>query len=128
MSETSKKRIIYVDDDLELTQLVQTWLEDHGYEVLVANDGEEGLELILTESPDLIILDVVMPGLSGWEVVKYLRTKSAWNDVPVLMLTGIGATLNEMTSPLYGADGHLDKPFDLDELAAKVASLFEAVR
>ncbi len=126
MSEGARARIVYVDDDLELTRLVQGWLQDEGYEVFVANDGEEGLGTILVEQPDLIILDVMMPGLTGWEIVKHLRTKPDWQAVPVLMLTGIGETLNAMTSPLYGANDHLDKPFDLDELTYKVEALLQA--
>ena len=123
MAEDARARIVYVDDDLELTRLVQGWLQDEGYEVIIANDGEEGLGTILVEQPELIILDVMMPGLTGWEIVKHLRTKPDWQDVPVLMLTGIGETLNAMTSPLYGASDHLDKPFDLDELSIKVEAL-----
>lgn len=116
-------RIVYVDDDLDLTRVVTSTLEQEGYEVTVAHDGEAGLETILTEQPDLIVLDVMMPKLNGWEVAKYLRSKPEWKDTPILMLTGIGKTLNDMTAPLYGADDHLDKPFDFDDLLAKVAAL-----
>ena len=65
-------RILYVDDDLELTRLVQCCLEDEGYEVLIANDGEEGLGSVITEQPDMVILDVMMPQLNGWEIAKYI--------------------------------------------------------
>ena len=116
-------RIVYVDDDLELRGVVSQVLEAEGYEVLLAADGEEGLGLILTENPDLIILDVMMPRQNGWEVAKALRSKPEWEEVQILMLTGIGATLNEMTAPLYGANAHLDKPFEFDALLAKVAEL-----
>ena len=71
----SKGRIVYVDDDLELTRLLQITLEDEGYEVFVANEGEEGLGTILEEQPDLVILDVMMPGLNGWELARYLRER-----------------------------------------------------
>jgi two-component system response regulator MprA len=118
-------RIAYVDDDQDLTELVKRAMEEEGYQVLTANDGEEGLELILTEAPDLIILDVMMPKLNGWEVARYLRSKLEWADTPILMLTGIGKTLNDMTAPLYGATDHLDKPFDFDELVVKVRSLLK---
>jgi DNA-binding response OmpR family regulator len=127
MADAPKARIVYTDDDLELTRLVKNWLEEDGYEVIVANDGEEGLETILVEQPDMVILDVMMPGLNGWQITKYLRSKPDWNDTPILMLTGIGSSLNEMTSPLYGANDHLDKPFDLDDLSAKVAELLGTV-
>ena len=122
----SKARVVYVDDDMELTRLVQLSLEDEGYEVVVANDGEEGLGTILEEKPDLVILDVMMPGLNGWEVAKYLREREEWNDTPILMMTGIGAALNDLTAPLYGANDHLDKPFDIDELIVRVENLLGA--
>ncbi|MEZ4265024.1 MAG: response regulator transcription factor [Myxococcota bacterium] len=119
----AQARILYVDDDLELTQLVKGYLEQEGYEVLIANDGEEGLGAILTEDPDLVILDVMMPQLNGWEIAKYMRERDAFDGVPILMLTGIGPALNEMTAPLYGANDHLDKPFELDDLVEKVGAL-----
>ncbi len=112
----TRPRVIYVDDDLELTRIVQSSLEDEGFEVLTANDGESGLELILIEACDVVILDVMMPGLTGWEITKHLRTKPAFAKLPIVMLTGIGERMNEMTAPLYGASAHLDKPFDLEDL------------
>lgn len=116
-------RICYVDDDVELTRMVSQALADEGWEILTANDGESGLELILSEQPDLILLDVMMPGLTGWEICKYIRTKPDWANTPILMLTGIGERMNAMTAPLYGADAHLDKPFDIDELIETVRQL-----
>ena len=120
MAET---RILYADDDLELTRLVGDCLSAEGYELIIANDGEEGLEKLITEQPDLVILDVMMPQLNGWEIVRYMREKDEYRDIPVLMLTGIGPTLNEMTAPLYGANDHLDKPFEIDDLVRKVSAL-----
>ena len=116
----AQARVLYADDDLELTQLVKASLEDEDYEVLIANDGEEGLTLLLSEEPDLVILDVMMPQLNGWEIVRYMREREQWKNTPVLMLTGIGPVLNEMTAPLYGANDHLDKPFEMDELVQKI--------
>ncbi len=121
----AKGRIVYVDDDLELTRIVESALMDEGYEVVVAHDGEEGLGTILTEQPDMVILDVMMPQLNGWEIAKYMREREVWNDTPIMMLTGIGAALNEMTAPLYGANGHLDKPFDIEDLVEMVSQLLE---
>jgi DNA-binding response OmpR family regulator len=116
-------RIAYVDDDLELTRMVSDALSEEGWEILVANDGESGLELILSEQPDIILLDVMMPGLTGWEICKYIRSKPDWAGTPILMLTGIGERMNALTAPLYGADAHLDKPFDIDELVETVRQL-----
>lgn len=116
-------RIAYVDDDMELTRLVSTALEEEGWDVVVANDGEAGLEMILVEQPDLIILDVMMPGLTGWEICKYVRSKPDWSNTPILMLTGIGERMNALTAPLYGADAYLDKPFDIDDVVETVRQL-----
>jgi chemosensory pili system protein ChpA (sensor histidine kinase/response regulator) len=116
-------RIAYVDDDLELRTVVSQFLEEEGYEVMLAADGDEGVGLILQERPDMVILDVMMPKQNGWEVAKSLRAHPELSDLPILMLTGIGATLNEMTAPLYGANAHLDKPFEFDELLDKVQKL-----
>ena len=120
---TGAKRIVYVDDDLELVRLVEGALADEGWDVITANDGETGLETILVEQPDLVILDVMMPGLTGWEISKYLRTKRDFADLPILILTGIGERMNALTAPLYGATAHLDKPFDLDDLLEVVRQL-----
>lgn len=115
--------IAYVDDDLELTRLVSGALEEEGWRVVVSNDGESGLEMILVEQPDMVILDVMMPGLTGWEICKYLRSKPDWKGTPILMLTGIGERMNALTAPLYGADAYLDKPFDLDDVVETVRQL-----
>ncbi|MFO0751517.1 MAG: response regulator [Myxococcota bacterium] len=118
-----KKLIVYVDDDLELVRLVEGALLDEGWEVMTAHDGENGLEAILVEQPDLVILDVMMPGLTGWEISKYLRSKQDFADMPILMLTGIGERMNALTAPLYGATAHLDKPFDIEDLLEIVRQL-----
>jgi CheY-like chemotaxis protein len=118
--------IVYADDDIELSSMVKSALEEEGYTVIVANDGEEGLETILVEQPDLIILDVMMPGLTGWEIAKHLRTKASFDATPIMMLTGIGERMNEMTAPLYGANAHIDKPFDIEDVIDTVAALLAA--
>ena len=114
-------RILLADDDIELLQIVKRKLgEQKRYELLEANNGEEALTLVLEEHPDLIVLDVMMPNLNGWEVCKYVKTKPELDDIGVIMLTAIGPNLNELTSPLYGADDYLDKPFNFTELEAKI--------
>ena len=117
------KHVVYVDDNLDLTRLVEAELQDAGYEITIANDGEEGLETILSVQPDMVILDVMMPLMNGWEVCKYLRNQERFKDLPILMLTGVGPVVNDMTSPLYGASDHLDKPFDMEELIERVDTL-----
>jgi DNA-binding response OmpR family regulator len=89
--------------------------------LLEASDGEEALKIARRDKPDLVILDVMMPGMTGWEVCRAIREDDGMASVGVIMLTGIGERLNEMTSPLYGADEYLDKPFDFGDLDALVA-------
>ena len=116
----SEITLLLADDTFEILSMVKKRFESRGYNIVEANNGEEALEQALTEHPHLMILDVMMPKMNGWEVCKYIRSKESLSDVGIIMLTAIGPTLNELTSPLYGADEHLDKPFDLDELEALV--------
>ncbi len=120
---TKKPTILAADDDVEILTLVVRQLKRLDANVLEANDGEDALKLVRREKPDLVVLDVMMPGMSGWEVCRAIREDESIAKTPVLMLTGIGERLNEMTSPLYGADDYLDKPFDFDELGERIQSL-----
>ena len=120
--------ILIADDDPDLRRLVRMYLESSEYTLIEANAGTDALEKILIECPDLVILDVMMPGMTGWEILRYMRTKSGYADIAVLMLTGIGAALNEMSSPMYGADDYLDKPFQEAELLTKVRRLLSSQR
>jgi DNA-binding response OmpR family regulator len=122
---TKKPTILAADDDVEILTLVVRQLKRLDANVLEASDGEDALKIARRERPDLVILDVMMPGMSGWEVCRAIREDQNIAATPVLMLTGIGERLNEMTSPLYGADDHLDKPFDFDELGVRVRALLE---
>ena len=81
------------------------------------------LKLAREKKPDLVMLDVMMPGMSGWEVCRSIRDDATLGHTRVIMLTGIGERLNEMTSPLYGADAFIDKPFEFEDLDAKVDAL-----
>jgi len=123
MPDLSGKTVLCADDDLEILNLVARTLKSMGAEVLEASDGEEALRIARESKPDLIVLDVMMPGMSGWEVCRAIREDDSLGDTGVLMLTGIGERLNEMTSPLYGADDFLDKPFELTDLEDKLAEL-----
>ncbi|MCA9606092.1 MAG: response regulator, partial [Myxococcales bacterium] len=105
------KTVLVADDDVEILGLVTRHLRSYeGVRILEASDGEEALRAIRREKPDLVILDVMMPGMTGWEVCRSIREDDSLEGTGVIMLTGIGERLNEMTSPLYGADEYLDKP------------------
>jgi DNA-binding response OmpR family regulator len=118
-------KILIADDDLEILALVKRHLKKLDVEVVEASDGEEALRAARREKPALVILDVMMPGMSGWEVCRAIREDDALSNTGVIMLTGIGERLNEMTSPLYGADDYLDKPFDFSELDRKIVTVLK---
>ncbi len=112
--------ILVADDDPDMLALVTRHLRTMKCEVFEASDGETALELARKERPDLMILDVMMPGRSGWEVCKAVREDDELADTAVIVLTGIGEQLNSLTSPLYGADASIDKPFEFPELDFKI--------
>jgi DNA-binding response OmpR family regulator len=117
--------ILVADDDPEILGMLSLRLQKRGYKVVEAADGDQALEAARTKKPDLIVLDVMMPGHNGWEVARLLRQEAATKDVGIVMLTAIGEKMNEMTSPLYGADEFIDKPFEFSELESKIAGVLE---
>lgn len=117
------KKILVVDDDPEILGMLDIRLGKRGYHVISAADGEQALEQARTEKPSLVVLDVMMPRMNGWEVARALRQDPATHDIKIVMLTAIGAQMNEMTSPLYGVDAYLDKPFQFAELEKKIDEL-----
>lgn len=118
-----KPTVVIADDDLEILTMVRTLLRRRDVKLVEASDGEEAMRLIRENEPDLVVLDVMMPGMSGWEICKTIREEAALSQTGVIMLTGIGERLNEMTSPLYGADAYLDKPFELTDLDEAVTQV-----
>jgi DNA-binding response OmpR family regulator len=120
------KKVLVADDSIDIRRMLQFHFEDEGWDFVEASDGAEAIESLLLEQPDLLVLDVMMPEINGWEVIKYVREKDMIANTPVLMLTGIGEGLNEMTSPLFGADAYLDKPVDLDELDEKIVEAIKS--
>jgi two-component system response regulator ResD len=110
-------KILVVDDDQNIRKLINLYLEQEGYEVITAQDGAEALNLINSEELDLVILDIMLPKLNGWEVCKKLRERS---DMPVIMLTAKGEKYDKIKGLDLGADDYVTKPFDPDELVARV--------
>jgi DNA-binding response OmpR family regulator len=115
--------ILVADDDPEIVGLLSLRLGRSGYRVVTASDGQAALDQTVNEMPALVILDVMMPQKSGWEVARALRQDPQTREVKILMLTAIGQQVNEMTSPLYGADAYLDKPFEFSKLEAMIKTL-----
>ena len=127
-SSDASPLVLVADDEPSMLELVARHLktmEDPKLEVIEASDGEQAWRLAREHLPDLVVLDVMMPGMSGWEVCRKIREDVALAHTGVVMLTGIGENLNQMTSPLYGADAYIDKPFEFDELDEKVKGALE---
>jgi CheY-like chemotaxis protein len=115
--------VLVADDEPAMNDLVAGYLRAMAkpkFDVIQAHDGGEAWKLARMHLPDLVVLDVMMPEMSGWEVCKKIREDVAFAHTGVVMLTGIGQTLNAITSPLYEADAYIDKPFDPSELEEKV--------
>jgi len=122
--------VLVADDEPTMREMVAHHLRtltSPQLEVIVAADGAEALRLAREHLPDLVVLDVMMPEMSGWEVAKKIREDVALAHTGVLMLTGIGHIVNEATSPLL-ADAYIDKPFEFPELDAKVRQALAAKR
>jgi DNA-binding response OmpR family regulator len=118
-------RILVVDDDNDIRGLLRALLERAGHEVLEAPDGRAGLRELFAGSPDLVILDVAMPGLDGWATLERIREVT---DVPVLMLTARDAELERVRGLMGGADDYVVKPFGRQELVARVDVLLRRPR
>ncbi|MCS6863268.1 MAG: response regulator [Abditibacteriales bacterium] len=121
--EAQKKKILIIDDEPFVVRILQANLKIEGYEVVAASDGEQGLRAARREQPSLIILDVMLPKMSGWEVLTALRADAATRHIPVLILT----VLHEMEEPERQmtslAQGFLTKPFEPMALIAAVHEL-----
>jgi DNA-binding response OmpR family regulator len=117
--------VLVADDEPTMLELVAGHLRSSQprMEVIEASDGDEAWRLAQERLPDLVVLDVMMPGMSGWEVCRKIRQDAALAHTGVLMLTGIGENLNEATSPLFGADEYIDKPFDFERLDEKIVTV-----
>jgi two-component system response regulator MprA len=115
-----KTKLLIIEDDQGILKILRRNLTYEGYEVEVAEDGTMGLEKARQLSPDLVILDIMLPGMDGFEVCRRLRTES---DVPVLMLTAKGETSDRVRGLDLGADDYLAKPFEFEELNARIRAL-----
>ena len=115
--------ILVVDDDPEIVTMLSTRLGKRGYKVTTAEDGKRAIEIAKRDKPDLVLLDVMMPGKSGWEVARALKQDPVTQGVKIVMVTAIGEKTNEITAPIYGADAHVDKPFEFEKLERVITEL-----
>jgi len=119
------ERVLVVDDDATVADVVRRYLERDGYEVQLAADGETALRIAAEREPDLVVLDLMLPGIDGLEVCRRLRASS---DVPVVMLTALGEESDRVVGLQLGADDYVTKPFSPRELALRVASVLRRAR
>ena len=115
-----KTRILLVDDDPNIRQLVNLYLVKEGFDVVMAEQGNEALKVFADASPDLILLDLMLPGMDGWQVCREVRKTS---NVPIIMLTAKDETFDKVLGLELGADDYIVKPFDMKELVARIKAV-----
>jgi DNA-binding response OmpR family regulator len=116
----SNNKILVVDDEKQIVEIVKAYLERDGYKVNTANDGNAALESVQKEQPDLIVLDLMLPEISGWDVCRTIRKDS---NVPIIMLTARDDTTDKIVGLELGADDYVTKPFDPKELVSRVKAV-----
>ncbi len=119
MPESESKKILIVDDDTEITDSVSYALEGEGFQVVIARDGNQGLALFERESPDLMILDMMMPKRSGFLVLERIR-RSNRATIPIIMITGNEGSRHKAYAELLGVNEYINKPFPMDRLITAV--------
>ncbi len=122
------RKILVIEDDPNALRLVEYTLEQEGYKVITASDGLEGLRKAQNEHPDLIILDIMLPGLDGYEVCQQLRQKPETAKLPILMLSAKAREIDKDTGLKIGADDYLAKPADPSMIVAKVRTLLASTK
>ena len=115
-----KQKILIVDDDLNICELLRLYLEKDGFETVIANDGEQAVFYAQKYSPDLILLDIMLPKLDGWQVCRQIRKTM---ETPIIMLTAKGETFDKILGLELGADDYVTKPFDTKEVIARVKAV-----
>ncbi len=120
-----KPNILVVDDDPNISRLEQLYLEKEGYEVRVAADGNDAIEAFRKLPPDMVLLDVMLPGADGYEVLRTIRKSS---EIPVIMVTAKGETFDKVLCLELGADDYIVKPFDGKEMVARVKAVLRRAR
>lgn len=113
-------KILIVDDDTNICELIRLCLEREGFEAIIANDGITAIELFKTHNPILVVLDIMLPKMDGWQVCKSIRKES---DTPVIMLTAKGETFDKVLGLELGADDYMVKPFETKELLARIKAV-----
>lgn len=123
MVTVKKRKILVVDDEVALLEVMKTSLEIEGFDVVTAMSGEIGLVSAVVDEPDIILLDIMMPDIDGWEICERLRSDRRTKYIPIIMLTALGETHHIVKGFEYGADDYIAKPFNSAELFARIKSV-----
>lgn len=124
MASEKSLKVLIVDDDKNICDLLRLYLEKEGYSVILSHDGEEAVVKFNALKPDLILLDIMLPGIDGWQVCREIRKKSM---VPIIMITAKGETIDKVIGLELGADDYIVKPFDTKEVIARINAITRRV-
>lgn len=119
------KKVLIVDDEPGIIVALQFLMEQNGYATMVAFSGEEAMEAVSKHHPDLILLDIMLPVVDGFEVCQRIRENPGWNDIRIVLVTALGSDVNVTKGLDLGADAYVTKPFSNADLVAKVKELLE---
>lgn len=117
---TNKHKVLIIDDDVNICELIRLYLEKDGYEAVNAHNGIKAVEVFKQSAPNIVILDIMLPGIDGWQVCREIRKISG---IPIIMLTAKGETFDKVLGLELGADDYIVKPFDPKELVARVKAV-----
>ena len=120
------KEILIVDDEPSIVVPIQFLMEQQGYNVIIAENGENALDVIFKYKPDLILLDIMLPGIDGYEICEILRLNPLYRDIKIIFLTAKGREVEIAKGMALGADAYITKPFSNAEIVAKVKELLES--
>ena len=123
MAKGPTKTVLVVDDDPEIVTMVEMRLVASGFTVITATDGNEAISTARAAMPDAMLLDVMMPGKSGWEVARTIKQDPQTAGIRIVIVSAIRPPVNDATSSLYGADAHVDKPFEFSKLEATLRAV-----
>ncbi len=124
MANEKSLKVLIVDDDKNICDLLRLYLEKDGYSVILSHDGEEAVVKFNALKPDMVLLDIMLPGIDGWQVCREIRKKS---NVPIIMITAKGETIDKVIGLELGADDYIVKPFDAKEVIARINAVTRRV-
>ena len=116
----ASEKILIVDDDVNICELLRLYLEKEGFQTVIVNDGESAITVFKEEQPDIVLLDIMLPLLDGWQVCREIRK---FSDKPIIMITAKGETFDKVLGLELGADDYISKPFETKEVVARIKAV-----